>query len=109
MTIGGWRAAPVLVALSVLVGAAHAGQEPAPITLTVYSDRHQEGDRQLFDAFSKETGVAVALVDDEPENLLQRLADEGAGSPADLLLWVGATALEQAADGGSCGRSPPTA
>jgi iron(III) transport system substrate-binding protein len=69
-----------------------------PVTLTIYSDRHQEEDKLLFDAFAQETGIKIELIDEEPESLMQRLHDPK--SNADLFLSVGVSDLEIAADAG---------
>jgi iron(III) transport system substrate-binding protein len=72
----------------------------AATMLTIYSDRHRETDQTLLAGFTAETGIAVDLVDEELEDLLERLRREGSQSPADLVILVGAGTLAQLAEDG---------
>jgi|HubBroStandDraft_1064217.scaffolds.fasta_scaffold00007_50 iron(III) transport system substrate-binding protein len=93
------RSAAVVVVAGLLnlYGAAPAA-EPAPASVTVYSDRHQVEDTQVYDAFTKETGIKVDIVDGEFDELLERLKAEGKG--ADLLVSSGIATLWQTAEAG---------
>lgn len=68
--------------------------------VVVYSARNEQLIKPLFDAYTKETGVAVKFVTDKEGPLLQRLKAEGENSPADLLITVDAGNLWQAAKEG---------
>ncbi|HLY55715.1 MAG TPA: extracellular solute-binding protein [Stellaceae bacterium] len=72
----------------------------APPPLTVYSDRHHERDAAVFAGFTAEMGMQVTLVDAETDELFDRLAREGANSPADLVILVGAASLSRLAERG---------
>ena len=80
----------LLAALAPVMAAAGTG-------LTVYTDRHHKIVRAIFEGFTAESGVPVAMVDDEMADILDRLHREGAASPADLAVLVGAGALENLA------------
>ncbi|HLZ74796.1 extracellular solute-binding protein [Phenylobacterium sp.] len=96
--------AAALAALFVLPAAipsARAADVPnAPPALTVYSDRHQTEDAQLFAQFTKATGIPVDLVDEDFDPLLERLTKEGQHTGADLVLSVGAATLWRCAQAG---------
>jgi iron(III) transport system substrate-binding protein len=64
----------------------------------VYSHRHYDTDRMLFDRFEELTGTRVEVVEAGADELIQRLDAEGASTPADLLITVDAGRLYQAAD-----------
>lgn len=68
--------------------------------VNVYSARHYGSDRQLWDAFTRATGINVNVVEADHDQLTQRLKSEGAGSPADLLITVDAGRLALAVDAG---------
>jgi iron(III) transport system substrate-binding protein len=86
--------AAALVLLTVVPAAAHG-----PL-LTVYSDRHQAEDAQLFEQFTKATGIPVELVDADFDPLFERLTKEGQHTKADLILSVGAATLWRCAQAG---------
>lgn len=67
--------------------------------VNVYSHRQPELVQPLFDAFTKETGIAVnvAFVD---KGMVERLSAEGARSPADLVMTVDIARLAQVVDAG---------
>ncbi|MEO8588323.1 MAG: Fe(3+) ABC transporter substrate-binding protein [Flavobacteriales bacterium] len=66
--------------------------EPTPVAppeqkvVNVYSHRHYDTDKQLFDAFTKKTGITVNLVLADDDEVLARLQAEGDKSPCDLLI-----------------------
>jgi iron(III) transport system substrate-binding protein len=61
--------------------------------VNVYSHRHYPADQQLYDEFTKQTGIKVNVVQAKAAELLARLEQEGASSPADVLITVDAGAL----------------
>ena len=65
--------------------------------VNVYSHRQPELVQPLFDAFTKETGIAVnvAFVD---KGMVERLVAEGRRSPADLVMTVDIARLSQVVD-----------
>ena len=62
----------------------------------VYSGRHYNTDKQLYDRFTQETGIQVKLLEAKDDALIQRLAKEGADSPADVLILADAARLDRA-------------
>jgi iron(III) transport system substrate-binding protein len=68
--------------------------------VVVYSARNEQLIKPLFDAYTKETGVAVKFVTDKEGPLLARLKAEGANTPADMLMTVDAGNLWQASEEG---------
>src|SRR5918996_1068280 len=67
--------------------------------VVVYSARHY-GQEPAFEAFTKQTGIAVRVLTGEAGPLLERLKAEGDRSPADILLTVDAGNLWNAARAG---------
>lgn len=65
--------------------------------VNVYTYREPDLIRPLFDAFTKDTGVKVNVIFAR-DGLEQRIATEGAASPADVLLTVDIARLQQAVD-----------
>ncbi len=66
-------------------------------TVVVYSARNEQLIKPLFDAYTRETGIAVKFITDKEGPLLARLKAEGANTPADMLMTVDAGNLWQAA------------
>ncbi len=66
-------------------------------TLTVYSARNEQLIKPVFDRYTEQTGVQIKFATGEAGVLIQRLAAEGAASPADLLMTVDAGELWHAA------------
>lgn len=64
--------------------------------VNVYSHRHYDTDRELFEAFTEETGVEVRVVEAGADELIQRLQAEGEQTEADLLITVDAARLNRA-------------
>jgi iron(III) transport system substrate-binding protein len=64
--------------------------------LNLYSSRHYNTDRRLYDNFTRQTGIKVNLVEGEADPLIERIKSEGAKSPADILLSVDAGRLWRA-------------
>lgn len=68
--------------------------------LNLYSSRHYNTDRRLYDNFTKQTGIKVNLVEAEADPLIERIKSEGRNSPADILLTVDAGRLWRAYQAG---------
>lgn len=79
--------------------AATSGAALADGEVNVYSYRQPELIQPLVDAFTKETGITanVLFLD---KGLVERIAAEGANSPADVILTVDIGRLVEAKDGG---------
>jgi iron(III) transport system substrate-binding protein len=63
----------------------------------VYSGRHYNSDQALYRQFTARTGIRVKLLEGKDDALIERLRQEGANSPADVLVLVDAARLEKAA------------
>jgi len=87
----------LLTALLPLLACVHLVAQPtAGHAITLYSQRHYPIDRELFRQFEEATGIAVRVELGDAAQLLQRLAEEGEHSPADLLVTVDAGAIWEA-------------
>jgi iron(III) transport system substrate-binding protein len=64
--------------------------------VNVYSHRHYDTDRALFEAFTEETGIEVRVVEAGADELIQRLQAEGEQTEADVLITVDAARLNRA-------------
>lgn len=81
-----------LAALSLCTLAAAAQEQ----VLNIYSARHYQTDEAFYNDFTKATGIKIKRLDGKEEELLERLRNEGAASPADILITVDAARLEMA-------------
>jgi iron(III) transport system substrate-binding protein len=64
--------------------------------LNLYSARHYQTDEALYSNFTKATGIRINRIEAGDEALLERLSNEGANSPADVVLLVDAARLAKA-------------
>lgn len=64
--------------------------------VNVYSGRHYDSDIVLFDAFTAETGIKVNVIEAGGDALIERLAQEGEASPADIFITADAGILWRA-------------
>ena len=64
----------------------------------VYSGRHYNTDKQLYQQFTARTGIRVKLLEAKDDALIERVRTEGKNSPADVLVLVDAARLDKAAD-----------
>lgn len=74
-----------------MVGA--AADVRAQAVLNLYSARHYQTDEALYENFTKQTGIKINRIELGDEPLIQRLKNEGANSPADVVLLVDAARL----------------
>lgn len=89
---------PILrTALSTLLLTALAGAVQAEDkVLNLYSARHYQTDEALYSNFTRITGITINRIEGKEEELLERIKNEGANSPADVFLTVDASRLAQA-------------
>ncbi|MFM8525051.1 MAG: extracellular solute-binding protein [Cyanobacteriota bacterium] len=64
----------------------------------VYSGRHYNTDKALYQAFTRATGIQVRLLEAKDDTLIERLRSEGSTTQADVLVLVDAARLSRAAD-----------
>ncbi len=88
------RIAPLAIAALLAAGPALAQGE-----VNVYTYRETGLVKPLFDAFTKDTGIKVNVIS-ASSGLEQRIKTEGANSPADVLLTVDISRLEDAVQNG---------
>jgi iron(III) transport system substrate-binding protein len=74
---------------------AHASM--AAEEVVVYSARMEQLIKPMFDAFTKDSGIAIKFVTDKEGPLLARLKAEGKNTPADMLITSDAGNLWEAA------------
>ncbi|MDQ9169868.1 Fe(3+) ABC transporter substrate-binding protein [Oxalobacteraceae bacterium R-40] len=87
------RLGAALAVLSVSVaGTAHAQEK----VLNLYSARHYQTDEALYNNFTKQTGIKINRIEAGENELLERIKNEGANSPADIFLTVDAARLAKA-------------
>jgi iron(III) transport system substrate-binding protein len=89
---------PGLAALLLAPAALQAQQNRGEVA--VYSARHYDSDRRLYDAFTRATGIRVRLIEGDADQLIERIRTEGANSPADVLITVDAARLARAKEAG---------
>ncbi len=64
--------------------------------LNLYSSRHYQTDDALYANFSKTTGIKLNRIEAGEDPLIERIRNEGAASPADVLVTVDAGRLWRA-------------
>jgi iron(III) transport system substrate-binding protein len=93
--VGRWLRIAALVAVVATSACTRNADE-----IAVYSARNEQLIKPVFDRYTAETGVGIRFVTDDAGPLIERLAAEGANSPADILLTVDAGELWHAAERG---------
>ena len=88
------RLAHSLGTCALVVGAAATAQ--AQQVVNVYSARHYQTDEAMYANFTTQTGIKINRLDGKEEELVERIKNEGASSPADILITVDASRLELA-------------
>lgn len=85
---------PALLAIA-LASLATVSQAQEKV-LNLYSARHYQTDEALYTNFTKQTGIKINRIEGKEDELLERIKNEGANSPADILLTVDAARLAKA-------------
>ena len=94
------RSALKLAALATVSVLAAASAAPANANeVNIYTYRESKLIQPLFEAFTRDTGIKVNVIS-ASSGLEQRIKTEGANSPADVLLTVDISRLEDAVQGG---------
>lgn len=97
LLISGASSTAALAATQVLNpkrAAAQAGE------VNLYSSRHYNTDDELYDNFTRQTGIKVNLIEGKADELLARIKAEGSSSPADVFITVDAGRLWRADQAG---------
>jgi iron(III) transport system substrate-binding protein len=82
------------ILLSLGLAGAHANAADAELNL--YSARHYQTDEALYANFTKQTGIKINRIEAKEDELLERIRNEGANSPADVFITVDASRLAKA-------------
>jgi iron(III) transport system substrate-binding protein len=90
------RSAVLPAALAITATAAMAQDK----VLNLYSSRHYQTDESLYANFTKQTGIRINRIEAGEDPLIERLKNEGAASPADVLVTVDAGRLWRAEQAG---------
>ena len=96
--LGGAMLAALLAPLWLKSPAVQAQQKERAVNL--YSSRHYSSDQELYDTFTRQTGIKVNQIQAGDEALLERLKSEGKASPADVILLADAARLWKAQNEG---------
>ena len=80
--------------LAVLASASAVAQDSK--VLNLYSSRHYQTDEALYNNFTKQTGIRINRIEAGEDALIERVRNEGARSPADVLVTVDAGRLWRA-------------
>jgi iron(III) transport system substrate-binding protein len=83
----------LLLALLVSVAVPASAEDK---TLNLYSARHYQTDEALYANFSRQSGIKINRIEAKEDELLERIRNEGANSPADVFLTVDAARLAKA-------------
>jgi len=87
--------------LLLVIGLALSGPSLAnDQVLNLYSSRHYQTDEALYANFTKQTGIKINRIDGGEDPLIERIRNEGARSPADVLITVDAGRLWRAEQAG---------
>ncbi len=68
--------------------------------INIYSSRHYDTDRNLYDQFTEQTGIRINLIEGSSDELIERIRNEGQNSPADIVVTVDAGRLWRAKQAG---------
>lgn len=76
--------ASALVAGVAAIGPARAQDK----VVNLYSARHYQTDEKLYGDFTRLTGIKVNRIEGKEDEIIERIRNEGANSPADVLITV---------------------
>src|SRR6187401_3057928 len=85
-----------IVAVAAALCAASSNVASQDKILNLYSSRHYQTDEALYANFTKQTGIRINRIEAPEDALIERLRNEGAASPADVLVTVDAGRLWRA-------------
>jgi iron(III) transport system substrate-binding protein len=83
----------LLIALALSTALSATAQEKV---LNLYSARHYQTDEKLYENFTQQTGIKINRIEGKEEELMERIRNEGANSPADVFITVDASRLATA-------------
>lgn len=68
--------------------------------LNLYSARHYDTDEALYADFTRQTGIVINRIEGGEDSLIERIRNEGARTPADVLITVDAGRMWRAEEAG---------
>ena len=91
------RLLPLAAVLAFALPSIGLGQQKV---LNLYSSRHYETDEALYSDFTRKTGIRINRIEGGEDALIERIRNEGARSPADVMITVDAGRLWRAEEEG---------
>jgi iron(III) transport system substrate-binding protein len=85
-----------LVVAAAILACSASGVSAQDKVLNLYSSRHYQTDESLYSNFTRQTGIRINRIEAGEDPLIERLKNEGAASPADVLITVDAGRLWRA-------------
>lgn len=85
---------PTFLVLPLILAAMPSAAQEKVVNL--YSARHYQTDEALYANFTKQTGIRINRIEAKEDELIERIRNEGAGSPADVFITVDAARLAKA-------------
>lgn len=82
-----------LVLLAGCSGGGSGDDKAAPNEVNLYTARHYDSDKALYERFTEQTGIKINRIEGKADELIARMKSEGANSPADVFITADAGAL----------------
>lgn len=79
---------------------ASGGSGGSDQVVNLYSARHYDVDEQLYEQFTEASGIEVNVLEGQPDELIERITNEGEQSQADVFVAVDAGRLWRAQEAG---------
>lgn len=91
--------AAVLI-IAVLAGCGSSNKDAGPSAssgeVNIYTARHYDVDREIYDLFTAQTGIKVNVIEGKAPELIERIKREGESTSADLFITVDGGILDTA-------------
>lgn len=87
---------PAASLIAIALAAASLSAVAQEKVLNLYSARHYQTDERLYENFTKQTGIKINRIEGKEDELMERIHNEGANSPADVFITVDAARLAKA-------------
>ena len=85
----------VFLSMAAMLPAAAQSQQ-----VNVYTGRHYQTDEKLYTGFTQATGIRLNRIEGNEDEIIERIRNEGANSPADVLITVDIARLWRAEQAG---------
>ncbi len=90
------RSLPFSLLVGLLAVCATTARAAPEKVLNLYSARHYQTDEALYANFTQATGIKINRIEGKEDELLERIKNEGASSPADVFITVDTSRLDAA-------------